>query len=110
MNDLNNSVNETAKPDISISYDQINENITVLKKVITTLRTSWNKDTKNSIEVLKESWVGKDCMEYIVKLLEMDKSVQNTILALELLCSTYEKAREMVLDNQSATSTAIRNI
>ena len=107
---LDNQLYEVARPDINISFDQISENVAILRKAIDTLKNSWNKETKNNINKLNSSWVGSDCAEFIDKLLEMDKPIQNTIAALELLCSTYEKAKEMIQDNQSGTASAIRNI
>ncbi len=40
----------------------------------------------------------------------MDGKVQNTINSLELLCSTFEKARDMIKDNQITVSGAINNL
>ena len=97
-------------PDIDLSYEELEENISLLKSSISTLKESWNTETKSNISKLENSWAGKDCAEYTKKLSKMDKSVQNTISALELLCSTYEQARDMISQNQSTVVTAIRNI
>ena len=97
-------------PDINLSYKEIEENIATLKSTISTLKTSWDGETKNGVNKLKNSWAGEDCSEYVSKLLGMDKSVQNTISALELLCSTYEQARDMMAVSQKATISAIKNI
>ena len=96
--------------DIDLSYEQLEENITMLKSSISTLKESWDTKTKSNISKLENSWAGKDCSEYTKKLSKMDKSVQNTISALELLCSTYEQARDMISENQSTVVTAIKNI
>lgn len=96
-----------AGPDISITFDQLEENIAILKKSIATLKNSWNNETKKNINTLNNSWVGADCASYTSKLTNMDSKVQNTIAALELLCSTYEQARDMVKDNQSKTLSEI---
>ena len=97
-------------PDINLSYKEIEENIATLKSAISTLKTSWDGETKTSVNKLKNSWAGDDCSEYVSKLLGMDKSVQNTISALELLCSTYEQARDMMAESQKATISAIKDI
>lgn len=93
--------------DISITFDQLEENIAILKRSIATLKNSWNNETKRNINTLNNSWVGPDCASYTSKLTNMDSKVQNTIAALELLCSTYEQARDMVKDNQSKTLSEI---
>lgn len=100
----------TTGSDINITYSQLEENISTLKEAINTLKNSWNGETKNNISIINESWAGTDCAEYTKKLSNMDTKVQNTILALELLCNTYEKARDMVKDNQAKTVSEIINL
>ncbi len=96
--------------DINITYSQLEENINMLKKSISTLKSSWDGETKRNIDTLNNSWVGQDCTAYTSKLMNMDSKVQNTISALELLCSTYEKARDMIRDNQSQVASSINNM
>ena len=93
-----------------VSLTQIEETITKLKKTISTLKSSWDGETKSNLSTLDNSWVGKDCEQYTSKLTSMDKKVQNTIAALELLCSTYEQTRDMVKKNQTQTISYISNI
>lgn len=93
--------------DINITYSQLEENITTLREAINTLKSSWNGETKNNISIINGSWAGTDCAEYTKKLSNMDTKVQNTISALELLCNTYEQARDMVKDNQAKTVSSI---
>lgn len=95
---------------INISLSQIEENIATLKKSISNLKSSWDGETKKDISTLDNSWVGKDCEQYTQRLTKMDKKVQNTIAALELLCKTYEQVRDLVKDNQSKSLTAVQNI
>ncbi len=97
-------------PGINISLSQIEENIATLKKSISNLKSSWDGETKKDINILDNSWVGQDCEQYTQRLTKMDKKVQNTIAALELLCKTYEQVRDMVKDNQSKSLTAVTNI
>ena len=97
-------------PGINISLSQIEENIATLKKSISNLKSSWNGETKKDINILDNSWVGKDCEQYTQRLTKMDKKVQNTIAALELLCKTYEQVRDMVKDNQNKSLSAVTNI
>ena len=96
--------------DINITYAQLEENINTLKKSISTLKSSWNQETKRNINTINNSWAGKDCEAYTAKLTKMDGKVQNTIQALELLCSTYEKARDMIQSSQKAVSGSINNL
>lgn len=97
-------------PGINISLSQIEENIATLKKSISNLKSSWDGETKKDINILDNSWVGQDCEQYTQRLTKMDKKVQNTIAALELLCKTYEQVRDMVKDNQSKSLSAVTNI
>ena len=96
--------------DISITYAQLEENISTLKNSIAKLKDSWNSEIRKDVSVLDNSWVGEDCVAYTSKLTKMDSKVQKTISALELLCSTYEQARDMVKENQSNIITSISNM
>ena len=96
--------------DINITFSQLEENIATLKKAIASLKSSWDGETKKNLSTLDNSWVGQDCAAYTAKLTNMDGKVQNTISALELLCSTYEKARDMVKESQSTTISSISNM
>ena len=95
---------------IDITYSELEANISTLKKSIETLRSSWEGETKRNIDTLNNSWVGPDCATYTRKLTNMDTKVQKTISALELLCSTYEKARDMIKDSQSQIASSINNM
>ena len=97
-------------PDINLSYEQLEENIATLETSVSTLKKSWDGETKKAIQTLENSWAGKDCAEYTKKLSGMDKSVQNTIAALELLLTAYKSARDMVSASQAKSVTAIKNI
>ncbi len=97
-------------PDIKITYDQLEENIATLKKAIETLKSSWDGETKRNIDKINSSWAGKDCATYTSKLSNMDGKVQKTIQALELLCSTYEKARDMVASSQKQVTSAVDHL
>ena len=96
--------------DINITYEQLQENISALKKSISTLKSSWDQETKRNIDTINNSWAGNDCSAYTTKLSQMDGKVQNTIQALELLCSTYEKARDMIAQSQRNVSGAVNNL
>lgn len=100
----------TPGTDISITYDQLDEMISTLKSATSGLKDSWNNGTKTNVAKLQNSWVGKDCEAYTSKLTNMDKQVQNTISALELLSSTYEKARDMVQENQRSVMSGIQSL
>jgi len=96
--------------DLNITYNQLEENIATLKQSISKLKQSWEVETKRNLNTLDNSWVGQDCASYTAKLKNMDTKVVNTIAALELLCSTYEQARDMVKDSQSKTISSIESI
>ena len=93
--------------DINISYEELEECISRLKKTINTLKSSWTNGSKKQIARIKQSWVGADCEAYTKKLENMDTKVNNSISALELLCETYEKAKDLIADNQKSTTAAI---
>ena len=93
--------------DINISYEELEECISRLKKTINTLKSSWTNGSKKQIARIKQSWVGADCEAYTKKLENMDTKVNNSISALELLCETYEKAQDLIADNQKSTTAAI---
>ena len=105
-----NSVKPSNKYDLKITYDQLEELITKLKKTIETLRSSWSREINKNIEQINNSWAGKDCNAYTAKLSQMNGRVQKTIQALELLCNTYEKTKEMILTNQNATNATINKL
>ena len=96
--------------DIDITYDQLEQNISMLKKSIANLKSSWDGETKRNVEILNNSWVGQDCVAYTDRLTSMDSKVQNAISALELLCNTYEKASDMIKENQSQVASSINNM
>lgn len=96
--------------DLNVTYEQLEENIATLKKAINSLKNSWGTETNKNLATIENSWVGNDCKEYTEKLRNMDKKVTNTISALELLCSTYEKARDMVQQNETKAISSIQNI
>ena len=100
----------TQDSDINITYGQLEDMIATLKKAISTMKETWDAGTRSNVAKLDASWVGKDCAAYTARLNKMNNKVQRTIQALELLCSTYEKARDMVKENQSKTTAAIYNI
>ena len=96
--------------DIDITYSQIEENISSLKKTISSLKKAWVDESKKNITKLQNSWAGADCSAYTAKLSKMDTKVNNSISALELLCSTYEQARDMLKETQGKSLSAINNI
>ena len=96
--------------DISITYEQLEQNISNLKQAIASLRNSWTNQTKKNLDTINNSWVGDDCRRYTFKLGKMDKRVNDTISALELLCKTYEQARDMVKDQQMSTISSIASL
>ena len=102
-------VGGTSGPDIDITYNQLEENISTLKTAINNLKSAWSNGANKNIATLNNSWVGPDCSAYTEKLTNMDSKVQGTISALELLCSTYESARDMVKENQKSVLASIES-
>ena len=87
--------------DIKITLSQLEENISILRSSINDLKQAWTENTARNVNTIKNSWASKECELYTNTLTVMDSKVQNTISALELLCSTYEKARDMINQNQT---------
>ena len=100
----------TTGHDISITLAQLEDNIARLKKSINALKSSWDVETRRNVSLLHYSWIGKDCQQYTIKLSQMNSKVQSTLTALQLLCSTFEQARDMVASTQNATTSSIRNM
>ena len=100
----------TSEIDLKISYEELETNIETLKKAVAELKNAWQTETKSNLTKLENSWIGSDCKEYITKLNNMDSKVNNTISALELLCSTYEQARDIVQQSQTNAINQIANI
>ena len=96
--------------DLSITYAQVEENITKLKKAVSTLRSTWDGETKANLNTINNSWAGEDCSAYTQKLSKMDSKVQNTISALDLLRSTYEQAINQVKESQQTSLTSISKL
>ena len=99
-----------SNPSINITYNELEQNISTLKSTISTLKSTWDQEIKNNLNTISGSWAGKDCEVYTSKLSNMDGRVQNTIQSLELLCSTYEKARDMVSSSQTQAKSDIESI
>ncbi|MBR2827839.1 MAG: hypothetical protein IKE70_01225 [Bacilli bacterium] len=96
--------------DVNVTYSQMEEMINNLKKSVALLKYSWDGQIKSCINRLNASWVGNDCKEYSEKLTNMNTKVHNTISALELLCSTYEQARDVIKETQNTAMTSISNL
>ena len=100
----------STQEDLKVTYSELEENINILKKAIEKLKNSWQGETKKNLSKIESSWIGEDCKEYVTKLNGMDKKVNNVISALELLSTTYEKAKSMVHQSQSKAVNNIQNI
>lgn len=100
----------SAEADLNITYSELEANIETIKKVVAQLKNAWETETKNNLTKLENSWVGNDCKEYITKLNKMDKKMENTIAALELLGTTYEQAKDIIKQNQAQAMNQIANI
>ena len=96
--------------DLNITYAQVEENISKLKKAVNTLKNTWDGETKANLQTINNSWAGEDCSAYTQKLSKMDSKVQNTISALDLLRTTYEQARDMVKESQQSSISSISKL
>lgn len=94
---------------INITFSELEQNISTLKSATQTLKDSWSTKVKKNITTLQNSWVGPDCEAYINKLNGADKRVTNAIAALELLTTTFEKAKNMAKEAQTKTTSAVNN-
>ena len=104
------SIPSNPEADLNITYSELEANIETIKKVVAQLKSAWETETKKNLTKLENSWVGNDCKEYITKLNRMDKKMENTIAALELLGTTYEQAKDIIKQNQSQAMSQIANI
>ena len=100
----------TSGPDINISFAQVEAIVTQLQKGLNSLKSNWTGVTNTNISKLEASWVGKDCQAYIEKVKNMDKKVNNTIAAIELLIKTYNTAINQIKQSQATVASTIANI
>ena len=96
--------------DINISVSEIKSNITVLKSAVNTIKSNWEGVTKTNVAKLNNSWAGDDCAAYIEKVNEMDKQVNTSVDALNLLINTYQKALDQLTESQSKIASSIKNM
>jgi len=100
----------TTYTDLNITYAQVQDNISKLKKAVSSLRSTWDEETKHNLTMINSSWAGDDCSAYTQKILKMDSKVQNTISALDLLRSTYEQAISQVQQSQQSSLSSINKL
>ena len=86
---------------ISLSIDELNNIVTKINTSSQKISELWNSVKTTEIAKIRESWMGKDCEAYIVKVEQMDVTMQ----ALQLLGATYKQA----IDNIVATQNKITN-
>lgn len=100
----------TSPVTISITEEEIKENISVLKKSANTMETSWEEIKGPILSSIKESWASDECNAYVAKIEKMDKKVSNSIDALRLLAKTYEKSLDLLSETRESIKTAISNL
>ena len=94
-------VSPVSGADLNITRAKLEENIATLKSATTAIKNAWTTTTNQNLNTIQNSWAGTDCDRYVQNVKNMDKKVNNTIEALELLTTTYQSALDMVDKNQS---------
>ena len=95
---------------ITMSVDQITEIVTILKRSSNEIEGIWESINRQDIPRIREAWSGKDSEAYIGKLREVDADVQKALKAQRLLASTFEAAKQQVLDAQANVTNKVSSL
>ena len=95
---------------ITMSVDQITEIVSKLQKSSNEIESIWNSINSTEIPKIREAWSGKDSEAYISKLKEVDADVQKALKAQRLLASTFEAAKQQVLDAQANVTNMVSSL
>lgn len=95
---------------ITMSVDQITEIVSKLQKTSNEIESIWNSINSTEIPKIREAWSGKDSEAYISKLKEVDADVQKALKAQRLLASTFEAAKQQVLDAQANVTNKVSSL
>lgn len=95
---------------ITMSVDQITEIVSKLQKSSNEIESIWNSINSTEIPKIREAWSGKDSEAYISKLKEVDADVQKALKAQRLLASTFESAKQQVLDAQANVTNKVSSL
>lgn len=90
------------RTDLLITYEQLQENIKVLNQSSQEMRTNWNSIKNKTLQSISSSWVGKDSSAFVNKIKEMDREMENSFRAIDLLSNTYKKASNKMFESQQA--------
>jgi uncharacterized protein YukE len=93
-----------------MSVDQITEIVSKLQKSSNEIESIWNSINSTEIPKIREAWSGKDSEAYISKLKEVDADVQKALKAQRLLASTFEAAKQQVLDAQANVTNKVSSL
>ena len=102
--------NRTTPVQISITEEEIKQNISILKKSANTMENSWEDIKGPILKSIKESWIGKECSEYTSNIEKMNKKVTNSIEALRLLAKKYEDSIDQLAVTRKSIMQAIDNL
>ncbi len=102
--------NRTTPVQISITEEEIKQNISILKKSANTMENSWEDIKGPILKSIKESWIGKECSEYTSNIEKMNKEVTNSIEALRLLAKKYEDSIDQLAVTRKSIMEAIDNL
>ena len=95
---------------ITMSVDQITEIVTILKRSSSEIEKIWESINRQDIPRIREAWSGKDSDAYIKKLREVDADVQKALKAQRLLASTFEAAKQQVIDAQANVTNKVSSL
>lgn len=95
---------------ITMSVDKITEIVSKLQKSSNEIESIWNSINSVEIPKIREAWSGKDSEAYISKLKEVDADVQKALKAQRLLASTFEAAKQQVLEAQANVTNKVSSL
>ena len=95
---------------ITMSVDQITEIVSKLQKSSNEIENIWKSINSTEIPKIREAWSGKDSEAYISKLNEVDVDVQKALKAQRLLASTFEAAKQQVIEAQENVTNKVSNL
>ena len=95
---------------ISLSVDELNNIVTKINTSSQKISELWNSVKTTEITKIRESWMGKDCEAYIVKVEQMDVTMQQAIKALQLLGATYKQAIDDIVATQKKITNDIQGL
>ena len=86
---------------ISISVEQIGDIVSKLQTSSNEIEKLWYTINSTDITHIQQCWKGSDCDAYIEKIQELDSEIKKALKAQRLLASTFDSAKNQILDAQN---------